>query len=149
MLVSVVLGVITIPLVGKYADTFNPQIVLPSAFFVRFVGIAMFTLIKDPKSIYCYATSCAMILGTMMENVIIDCLLLRRANPQIRGVLYSSAVAFGYVGLFIFSLIGGILFDKFGPYMPFVFVGGCDLVFGITSSLLGYKNVLKNDFKSI
>ena len=24
MLVSVVLGVITIPLVGKYADTFNP-----------------------------------------------------------------------------------------------------------------------------
>ena len=108
----------------------------------------MFTLIRDPNGIYCYATSCAMILGTMMENVIIDCLLLRRANPQIRGVLYSSAVAFGYVGLFIFSLVGGLLFDRYGPYMPFVFVGGCDFFFGISASVLGFKNVLKNDFKT-
>jgi len=147
MLVSVILAVVTIPLVGKFADTFTPKLVLPSAFIVRFIAIFMLLFIKDPNSLYCYITSCGIILGTMMENVIIDCLLLRRANEKIRGVLYSTAVAFGYIGLFIFSLIGGYLFDKFGPYMPFVFVGGCDLVFGIVSAVLAFLNILKNDFK--
>ncbi len=107
----------------------------------------MFTQIKDPNSLYCYGTGCAMVLGTMMENVTLDCLLLRNANPKIRGVIYSTANAFGYLGLLLFSMIGGILYDKYGAYMPFMFVGACDFVFGLAACLLGLSGVVKNDLK--
>ncbi len=147
MMASVILGTVSIPLVGRFADKCNPQFSLPIAFFVRLITIVMFFWIDDPSDIYCYCTSCAMILGTIMENMTVDCLLLRKADPKIRGVLYSTAVAFGYCGLFVFSLVGGLLFDAYGPYMPFVFVGALDLVFGVSISLLAYFGVVKNDLE--
>jgi len=105
----------------------------------------MFMFIKDPSGIYCYVVSCMLILGTLMENITIDCLLLRKADIKIRGVLYSTAVSFGYLGLLIFSLVGGVLFDKYGPYMPFAFVGLLDFTFAATAGVLACCGVIKND----
>lgn len=80
-----------------------------------------------------------------MENMTVDCLILRKADPKIRGVLYSTAVAVGYCGLFVFSLVGGLLFDKYGPYSPFLLIGMLDLIFGVLLVFLGYFGVLNND----
>lgn len=80
-----------------------------------------------------------------MENMSVDCLLLRKADPKIRGVLYSTAVAVGYSGLFVYSLVGGLLFDNYGPYSPFILIGIFDLLFGVVLGVLGYLGVIKND----
>ena len=145
MIVSVVLGILIVPVVGKLSDKYSPKILLPLAFLVRFIGIVMFMFIKNPKSIYAYCVSIFLVMGTAMENVLVDCLLLRNAEREIRGVLYGTAVACGYIGQLIFSLCGGILFDRIGPYMPFVFVGSLDFVFFFVVSLLGCCNIIKND----
>lgn len=55
--------------------------------------------------------------------------------------------AFGYIGMLIFSIVGGILFDRIGPYTPFLFVGALDAAFFILSSLLACCGVIKNDLK--
>jgi len=149
MIISILCGTVSVPIVGRFADKCNPQIALPLSFFVRMLTIVMFLYIDDPNSYYCTLTSCCMMLGTMMENMSVDCLLLRKADPKIRGVLYSTAVAVGYSGLFVYSLVGGLLFDYHGPYSPFILIGVLDLLFAIVLSGLAYAGVINNDLAEV
>ena len=137
------------PLVGRFADKCNPQLSLPLSFFIRMLTIGMFLYIDDPSTHYCTLTSCCMMLGTMLENMTVDCLLLRKADPKIRGVLFSTAVAVGYTGLFVFSLVGGLLYDNYGPYAPFTLIGALDLVFAVVLGVLAYSGVIKNDLQPV
>lgn len=87
-------------------------------------------------------------LATMMENMTVDCLLLRKADPEIRGVLGSTGFAIGYCGLFVYSIVGGLLFDNYGPYAPFILIGVLDLVVGTILAIMGYLGYIKNDLAS-
>ena len=69
----------------------------------------MFYFIKNPKTLYSFAVSVFVVVGTAMENVTVDCLLLRNANKEIRGVILGFGTACGYIGMLIFSIVGGIL----------------------------------------
>jgi MFS family permease len=88
-----------------------------------------------------------LVLGTLAESVTIETILLRNATPKTRGLMHSSGVSFGYIGLLLFSLGGGILFDKFGARMPFLVVGCLDLFFAFVCILLACCGVLKNDIE--
>lgn len=142
MMTSIVVGTCSIHVVGKFSDKCNPRIAMPLSFLARLMTIVLFLQIEDPGTYYCMITSCVMMLGTMMENMTVDCLLLRKADPKIRGVLYSTAVAIGYCGLFVYSLVGGLLFDKYGPYAPFVLIGALDLIFGSILAIFSYFEVI-------
>jgi len=107
MIVSVVFGILLVPICGKIADTCNPKIVLPFAFFSRACVIGMFTFIKEPNGYYAYSISVLLVLTTAMENVTVDCLLLRNADRQIRGVIFGAGTSCGFIGCLIFSLVGG------------------------------------------
>lgn len=98
MITSVVLGLLLVPVVGKMADLLDPRIMMPCAFLTRALGVVAFMYIKTPNSIYSYCVSVLLVLGTVMENVTNDVVLLRNADKQIRGVIYGMAVACGYVG---------------------------------------------------
>jgi len=147
MIVSVVLGLLVVPLAGRLADKYNPQVILPLSFFIRFCSIVMFMFIDNPNTYYAFGVSVFVVVGTAMENVTVDCLLLRNADKQIRGVILGFGTACGFIGMLIFAIVGGILFDRIGPYAPFIFVGGLDAVFFVISSLLACCNVIKNDLK--
>jgi MFS family permease len=107
--------------------------------------VVMFTFIETPNGIYAYVVSVLLVLCTVMENVTTDCLLLRNAEREIRGVLLGVSNSCGYIGVLIFSLVGGILFDKVGPYWPFIFVGCLDLAFAIFTTICSLFGVIKND----
>lgn len=111
MMVSVVFGVMLVPVCGKIADSCNPQWVLPCAFFSRAVAIIAFWFVNHPNGYYAYAVSVLLVLCTGMENVTVDCLLLRAVDREIRGVAFGIANACGYLGMLCFSLGGGILYD--------------------------------------
>lgn len=147
MIVSVVLGLLVVPIAGRLADKYNPQFILPIAFLVRFASIVMFMFINNPKTYYAFGVSVFVVVGTAMENITVDCLLLRNADTEIRGVILGVGTAFGYIGMLIFSIVGGILFDRVGPYSPFYFVGALDAAFFILSSLLACCGIIKNDLK--
>ena len=70
---------------------------------------------------------------------------MRNAEREIRGTIYGTSMAFGYIGQFIFCLVGGFLFDYVSPYAPFIFVGFVDLGFAITALILSYKGILTDD----
>ena len=147
MIVSVVFGLVLMPFLGKIVDIVNPQIVIPLAFFVRMTGIVFFLFIKDPSSIYSYSVSVVLVLGTSFETLATDCLLLRNAEPRVRGLVFGTGHAFGSLGILLFSLVGGILFDRYGPYVPFMLVGACDASFCFVSIILSLCGVIKNDIK--
>lgn len=145
MIISVVFGVMFVPLFGKVADVCNPQWVLPFAFFCRAGSIVMFFFVVSPSGYYAYAVSVLIVLCTGMENVTVDCLLLRSADREIRGVIYGVANACGYLGMLTFSLGGGVLFDSVGPYAPFLLVGCLDLVFGCLATMFSCCGCIIND----
>ena len=72
---------------------------------------------------------------------------MRNADREIRGVIFGTAVAFGYLGQLILCLVGGWLFDHVGPKSPFMYVGALDLLFGIGSIILGFCGIIKNDIE--
>jgi MFS-type transporter involved in bile tolerance (Atg22 family) len=80
MMVSVVFGMLLVPLVGKMADTIDPRFMMPFAFMCRAGAIVLFCFIKDPSNIYSYCVSVCLVLGTVLENITIDVVLLRNAD---------------------------------------------------------------------
>ena len=146
MVISVVIGSLIVPFQGKLLDRYNPQIIIPSVFAFRLVSIIMFLFVQDPSSWYSYVSAVLMVMGTMCELVSCDSITLRLADKEIRGVLYGVQNMFGFVGLFLFTLAGGFMFDYIGPKSPFVMVGAFDLIFAISTIILGLKlGYLKND----
>ena len=88
-----------------------------------------------------------MVLTTAFEMLIVDSLLLRLAEERIRGLVFSVGHAWGSIGIMFFSLGGGILFDYYGCYAPFIVVGMLDLLFACTAIMCVCCGVLKNDIK--
>ena len=142
MMVSVVCGVAFVPIVGKLADNVNPQIMLPTACLVRMSSCVGFYFIDDPTSYFAYFISIMLVLGTLMEGVCNDAVLFRNADREIRGVIFGTSTAFGFTGQFVFSLVGGYLYDEVGPKWPFMLVGACDLTLFVITALLGCFGVI-------
>ncbi len=76
-----------------------------------------------------------------------DSLLLRLSDEGIRGMIFSCGTAFGSLGILVFSVGGGILFDRYGRYMPFMAVGALDFLFALLAIMLACCGVVKNDIK--
>ena len=51
---------------------------------------------------------------------------MRKMKPHIRGTLSGLAFFFGSIGTTTFALVGGIIFDRIGPWAPFVLVASAD-----------------------
>jgi len=148
MIISVVVGLSLSPLVGFIADRVSPLITLPCAFLIRATAIGMFVFIKNPTHVYAFAVGSLLVLGTTCEQISTDSVLMRNADKEIRGVVYGTAVACGYVGQFILCTVGGWLFDNVGPKTPFYFVGILDITFAILCIILGCCGVIENDIEA-
>jgi MFS family permease len=86
-----------------------------------------------------------LVLGTLMEQVCNEAIMFRNADREIRGVIFGVANTFGFLGQFIFSLVGGYMFDELGPKWPFLLVGACDFMLFVITALLGWCGVIVND----
>lgn len=145
MIASVVVGLLFTPFIGKAVDTVNPKIVLPLAFFFRGLSVAMFLFVKDPRGIYSYVCGVLMVIGTSCQAMTCDTILFRIAKKEIRGTLYGVSVGAGFIGQFLFTLMGGFLVDYVSPVAPFAAVGIIDFLFGTTTIFLGWCGYIKND----
>ena len=71
MIISVIFGVMGMPLVGWFSDRVSPKIMIPFAFLTRFFSMLLFMFVKDPTEAYSYICSVLMIFGTANEQIII------------------------------------------------------------------------------
>ena len=145
MIISVVFGTVGMPLLGMFCDKVSPTISIPTAFFVRAIAMLLFMLVQDPTTVYSYLVSVFMIFGTIFEGIATVSMVFRIADREIRGVMSGLMNSTGYVGQLIFCLAGGFLFDYVSIYAPFVFVGACDVLFGITAIIAGRAGILTDD----
>ena len=72
---------------------------------------------------------------------------MRNADREIRGVVYGTAAACGFLGQFVLCVAGGWLFDHVSPQSPFIFVGAMDFIFAMLVIVLSLCGVIKNDIK--
>ena len=145
MIVSVIVGMLGMPICGIFCDRVSPTIMIPIAFFSRFVAMVLFLFVSDPTNFYSYLIAILMIFGTSFEQIANDSMIMRNAEREIRGTIYGTSMAFGYVGQFTFCLVGGFLFDYVSPYAPFAFVALVDLSFAISAIVLARKGILTDD----
>ena len=145
MIVSVLFGMLGMPFLGMVCDRVSPTIMIPAAFFTRFVAMVLFLFVTDPTGFYSFLVAVLMICGTSFEQIANDSMVLRNAEREIRGTIYGTSMAFGYVGQLTFCLVGGFLFDYVSPYGPFAFVALVDLSFAIAALILARKGILTDD----
>ena len=65
---------------------------------------------------------------------------MRKMKAHIRGTLSGLAFFFGSIGTTMFALVGGIIFDRIGPWAPFVLVACADAVVLLVSLLFIISN---------
>ena len=98
MIISVIFGLIGMPLVGMFSDRVSPKITVPCAFLTRFTAMLLFMFVEDPTQFYCYVCSVLMIFGTANEQIVIQSSIFRLADREIRGTLFGMSQTCGYFG---------------------------------------------------
>ena len=147
MLCSIVVAIAFSPLIGFFTDRVSPRFTLPFAFLLRALGIVLFMWIENPTHIFAYCVGTILVLGTTCEQICSDSILMRNADREIRGLIYGTAGACGYLGQLILCIAGGWLFDHVSPQAPFIYVGAMDFLFAMIVIILSLCGVIKNDIK--
>ena len=71
-----------------------------------------------------------MIVATIIENISIDTIFAKNLPRETRAILNGVYSFSGSLGILIYSLVGGWLFDTYGPRSPFVLIGILDFLYG-------------------
>ena len=98
MIVGIIFGLIGMPFAGMFCDRVSPTKAIPVAFLSRFFAIIIFMFVKDPTSFGMYFSGILILFGTSFETISTDSMIMRNAQKEIRGTIYGTAMAFGYVG---------------------------------------------------
>ena len=129
MVTSALICVIVLPIVGKLCDTIDPRKIMPLAFMARCLTTYLFWLLESPASFETFIVCVAMVVSTVTESVCCDAIFMKNLSKETRGILNGVYSFAGQVGILIFSLVGGWMFDNLGAKSPFVATGCLDFTF--------------------
>ena len=115
MLCSVTVAIAFSPIIGMFTDRVSPRLTLPCAFLLRGCAIIMFMFIENPKHWYAFFVGTLLVLGTTCEQICSDAILMRNADREIRGVVYGTAAASGFLGQLVLCVVGGWMLDNVSP----------------------------------
>ena len=143
---SIILGsLVTIafvaPTFGYFSDKADHRIVVPASFLVRGIVAACFCKIENPYDWHAYILCILMVNASIIQFLSVEVLFMKDTNQQIRGTLSGIAFFFGSIGVTIFSLVGGILFD-IKPWAPFLLVASADGVIILISVIFICRGLL-------
>jgi MFS family permease len=107
------------------------------SFLLRGVAMLAFLPQEDPKSPWTLCLMTFMMIASIGENVSLSAYFYRNLPKNIRGTLIGITTALGTLGMFLFSTIGGFMYDTINHKTPFLLVGVFDLIFfGLILSLV-------------
>lgn len=72
-----------------------------------------------------------MVVATIAEQISCDSIFMKNLNKETRGILSGVYSFVGQIGILVFSLVGGWIFDNLGSKSPFVAIGCLDLGFSV------------------
>lgn len=140
MMISVVVSCIVLPILGKFIDN-SPAIRLaPWAFLARCIFTFFFYLLNAPNSIYAYTVCVCIVVSTLCENNLIDSVFAKNLSKATRGMLFGMQMFFCNLGILLFSLAGGWLYDSFESKSgPFVLIGFMDFFYAVAVAFMVWK----------
>lgn len=141
MVTSVIVSAFVFPFVGQFCDNYSPKLIIPGAFFFRAFTTYLFMFVKDPTSVWSYLSCILMIVATIIENISVDSIFAKNLPKETRGVLNGVYSFAGQIGILLYSLVGGWLFDFAGPKSPFALIGILDSLYAIGVILASRKYI--------
>ena len=87
------------------------------------VGFIMMIFVVNPFDWFVYIPMTLIALGQASSMLGPDILALDFAPKDLRGSIMGPLNMISGIGLIVILEVGGILFDKIGPYAPFFFTG--------------------------
>lgn len=140
LVISVAISSLVLPLLGRYIDSSPAIKLVPYAFMSRCVCCYLFSMLRAPDTVAAYAVCVLIIISTIFESNLIDSIFAKSLGKAARGLLFGLQMFFCNLGLLIFSVSGGWLFDHVGPKSPFILIGVLDFIFALYAAYLTYKH---------
>lgn len=129
MVASALICIFVLPVFGKLCDVVDPRKIMPFAFLARCATTYFFYLLQSPESYKTFVVCVAMVIATIGEQISCDSIFMKNLNKETRGILTGAYSFVGQVGILVFSLVGGWMFDNLGSKSPFVAIGILDFSF--------------------
>jgi MFS family permease len=115
---------VSAPLFGWFIDKVDRMTAMCVALFVAASGYLAMYFLSSPIDFAMLPLLIVLTLGTGFMVKAQMALIGQEAPVKERGSVIATAQMFGALGILIFTAIGGRLFDAWGPWAPFVLVGG-------------------------
>jgi predicted MFS family arabinose efflux permease len=131
MVISVLISTMILPCLAKFIDNSPAIRIVPFTFLIRFVFCLMFSTLTSPNSKTSYTICVLIIVATILESSLIDSIFSKNQGKATRGLMYGLQMFFINAGIFVYSIAGGYGSDYFGPSLPFVLIGICDIIFAV------------------
>ena len=112
MVISAGLAAAVFPLFGKICDTFDPKNIMPVAFLIRCGCCFFFWMLEAPNTIGALVICASLVLASVAEQITIDTIFYKRLSKETRGILCGAYSWAGQLGILVFSLLAGWLFDS-------------------------------------
>ena len=144
ILTSVAFSILLAPLFGSISDRLPSRIVIPVAFTIRGICGYSFLFMDNPESLFSIVFIVVLIVSTLLEGISLEVLFLRGLPNQIRGTMIGVYSFFGHIGILLFLLVGGQMFDKIGKNSPFVFLAIMDTIVVLVALIMVCMGKLKS-----
>ena len=133
--VITIAGIITGPLVGRFADKIPRDVAVIAALSLATIAYLFMGLVEDPFQLNIIVPAC-LLLGVAEIAAIVTCAALvgQEAPVEQRGAVMSCFQTAGTIGIASCVFVGGILFDRVAPTAPFLLMACVNflvVVFGV------------------
>lgn len=123
LIIMQICGLVATPFFGWFIDRVNRVTALIVALVFASTGYISMVLITTPLDMRMLPFFIVLTLGSTFMSKASLSLVGQEAKAKERGSVIATLSTFGALGVLIFSVVGGRLFDSWGPWAPFVIVG--------------------------
>lgn len=123
LIIMQITGLVATPLFGWFIDRVNRVTAAIVALAFASTGYMSMALITSPLDMKMLPFLMVLTLGSTFMSKASLSLVGQEAKPRERASVTATLSTFGALGVLIFSVVGGRLFDSWGPWAPFVVVG--------------------------
>jgi MFS family permease len=113
--------------IGLTIDRFNRVTSVIIAMSIAAAGYLGTMFVDDPLARDALPFIVLLGIGQISAFAGAQTLIAKEATDATRGSVIGMFNAFGAIGIFVSTFVGGILFDRVGPHAPFVFIGALTL----------------------
>ncbi|MBT8422782.1 MAG: MFS transporter [Gammaproteobacteria bacterium] len=132
------------PAFGWFIDRVDRMTAMCVALVVAAGGYLSMYFLTSPVDFRMLPLLIIMTLGTGFMVKAQMALVGEEAPVKERGSVIATAQMFGAFGILVFTVIGGRLFDAWGPWAPFVLVGGYQAVLLVGALLVRFRSTTRS-----